>query len=171
MGRAGPLLESLLEENEQIRFIKDRDLAAKKPAVEMKNNLKFPPELAFLFSSFQATQFDEDNPTPSVKQPAQVTRITAMHMFEASPQSKCAVAYHLVQSSGRDCFPIVVFHVGVNQIMRICYSDVEITQMCTSGEDDVLICGTVLGSLMLYDLKDYSSISYIAQFLNWEALS
>jgi len=43
--------------------------------------------------------------------------------------------------------------------------------MCTSGEDDVLICGTVLGSLMLYDLKDYSSISYIAQFLNWEALS
>lgn len=42
MSRAGPLLESILEENEQIRFIKDRDLAAKKPAVEQKNNLKFP---------------------------------------------------------------------------------------------------------------------------------
>lgn len=47
----------------------------------------------------------------------------------------------------------------------------EITQMCTSGEDDVLICGTVLGSLMLFDLKDYTSVSYISRFLNWEALS
>jgi len=50
MSRAGPLLESILEENEQIRFIKDRDAATKRPAVEQKNNLKFPQELTFLFS-------------------------------------------------------------------------------------------------------------------------
>ena len=55
--------------------------------------------------------------------------------------------------------------------MRVCYSDVEVTRMCTSGEDDVLICGTVLGSLMLYDLKDYESTSFISRFLNWEALT
>lgn len=54
--------------------------------------------------------------------------------------------------------------------MRICYSDAEITKMCTSGEDDLLICGTSLGSLVLFDLKDYDSVSFIAKFLNWEAL-
>jgi len=65
---------------------------------------------------------------------------------------------------------VVVFHVGLNQIMRVCYSDAEICRMCTPGEDDLLICGTVLGSLVLFDLKDYESVSYISRFLNWEAL-
>lgn len=91
-------------------------------------------------------------------------------MFEASPHSKCAVAYELKRSGGDLCYVVVVFHVGVNKIMRICYSDTEITRMCTTGDDEVLICGTSLGSLILYDLKDFDSISFIAKYLNWEAL-
>jgi len=42
--------------------------------------------------------------------------------------------------------------------------------MCTSGEDEILIAGTNLGSLILFDLKDYDSMSYICKFLNWTAL-
>ena len=42
MGRAGPVVESIIEENEQIRFLSNRDQASKRNAVELKAHLSFP---------------------------------------------------------------------------------------------------------------------------------
>jgi hypothetical protein len=42
--------------------------------------------------------------------------------------------------------------------------------MCTSGTKDVLIVGTVLGSLYLYDLKNIETNSNLSMHLNYSAL-
>ena len=42
VSRAGPLMETILEENERLKFIKNKGNASDKPAVEVKTNLKFP---------------------------------------------------------------------------------------------------------------------------------
>lgn len=80
------------------------------------------------------------------------------------------MAYHIRKADEEDAYVAVVFNVGLSSVQRICYADSEITKMCTGGSDDVLICGTSIGSLILYDLKDYDSISYISQYLNWDGL-
>ena len=49
MQRAGPVMENVIDENEQMFFIDNRDLAQKRNAVELKQTLKFPIELLFLF--------------------------------------------------------------------------------------------------------------------------
>jgi len=43
--------------------------------------LKLPPEILFLFSESDT--------------PAEVEKVSAIHMFETSPQSNCAIAYLL----------------------------------------------------------------------------
>ena len=42
MARAGPVMEGVIEENEQLNFLNNRDLAQKRNAVELKQTLKFP---------------------------------------------------------------------------------------------------------------------------------
>lgn len=42
--------------------------------------------------------------------------------------------------------------------------------MCTSGNSDILVLGTVLGSLYLYDLKNIDSNPNIANRYNYIAL-
>jgi hypothetical protein len=42
--------------------------------------------------------------------------------------------------------------------------------MCTPGDDGILIVGTVLGSLYLYDLNEYESSSQRIEELDYEAL-
>ena len=51
MQRAGPVMEGVIEENEQMFFINNRDQAQKRNAVELKQTLKFPDELLALFGS------------------------------------------------------------------------------------------------------------------------
>jgi len=46
----------------------------------------------------------------------------------------------------------------------------EIKQMCTSGNSDILVLGTVLGSLYLYDMKNIDSNPNVAQRFNYTAL-
>ena len=45
MNRAGPVVEQLVEENENLRFMDNRHKAAKRNAVEPKEKLRFPQEL------------------------------------------------------------------------------------------------------------------------------
>ena len=45
ISRAGPLVEQILDDNEQVRFLENRQNASKKNAVESKEKLRFPEEL------------------------------------------------------------------------------------------------------------------------------
>ena len=63
--------------------------------------------------------------------------ITALHLFESAPQSKCAVAYEVV--SPREeigiVYLIVVYSVTANQVLRIMKSESEVTKICTPADD------------------------------------
>lgn len=50
MQRAGPVMEKVIEETEQLHFLNTREQAQKRSAVELKVSLKFPEELLSLFS-------------------------------------------------------------------------------------------------------------------------
>ena len=81
-------------------------------------------------------------------------------MFESSPQSKCAVSYLLQKPiSGEEISIIVLYSVSTNMIMRLFRCDSEVTQMCTPGDDAILIAGTILGTLCLYDINEFESAS------------
>lgn len=49
MSRAAPVVELVLEENEFLSFIHNKDRASKRNPTELKQNLKFPLELLLLF--------------------------------------------------------------------------------------------------------------------------
>lgn len=72
MMSAGPVMEKVIEDNQAHFDLNNRAAAAKRNAVEMKQNLKFPLELLYLFS-------DAD------KQPATIDKISSLHMFEDCP--------------------------------------------------------------------------------------
>ena len=55
-------------------------------------------------------------------------------------------------------------------ILRILRCEAEVTQICTPGDDGILIVGTILGSLNLYDLNEFDSSSQRIEELNYEAL-
>lgn len=57
-------------------------LAAKRNAVELNQEIKFPSDILYLFAG-------DDG------QPAQLLRITSIHMFESAPQYKCSISYTL----------------------------------------------------------------------------
>ena len=110
--------------------------------MELKQTLRFPQELLHLYSVNQ--------------QPASLSKATCLHMFETSPQSKCAVAFKLKRADGvTEVNLVIVFNVISNSVVRILGSESEVTQICTPGDDSILIVGTALGSINLYDLKEF----------------
>ena len=151
-------MEQVIEENEQLTFLNNREQAQKRNAVELKQTLKFPMELLMLFIQ----NFKE----PTIQQ------ITCIHMFESSPQSKCAVSYIIkLPNSGELVYLTIVYSVLTNNAIRILRSESEVTQMCTPGDDSILIMGTVHGSLLLYDLKEFDlSNNSRNNELNFDAL-
>ena len=50
MNKSGPIIEKIIEENQEMYFLNNRGAAAKRNAVELKQSLKFPNELLSLFS-------------------------------------------------------------------------------------------------------------------------
>jgi len=52
---------------------------------------------------------------------------------------------------------IVVYSVATNMVLRLLRCESEVSQMCTPGDDGLLIVGTVLGSLYLFDLNEFDS--------------
>jgi hypothetical protein len=85
-------------------------------------------------------------------------------MFENSPQSKCAVAYAIKKNGPEDIadfiYIVIVFSVTANLVLRILRCESEVTSMCTPAEDNILIVGTIVGSINLYDLKDFETSTY-----------
>jgi len=138
MQRAGPVMENVVQEIEQDSFMANREKAQKKGAVEAKSTLTFPKEVLTLFTQNRVA--------------AKLLKVTALHMFESSPQSKCAVAYQVEKADGEQETIVIVFSTTANQVLRLLRSEEEVCQMCTPGDDNVLICGTIYGSVQLYDL-------------------
>lgn len=65
---------------------------------------------------------------------------------------------------------IILYSVSTNMILRMMRCEAEVTQMCTPGDDGILIVGTILGSIYLYDLNEYESSSQRIEELDYEAL-
>ena len=103
---------------------------------------------------------------------ASLLNITAIHMFETAPQAKCAVAYEVV-SPREDLgvvYLIILYSITANQVLRIMRSSSEVTKMCTPADDQILIAGTDVGSLALYDLTAFESAGLKQDFFDYEAL-
>lgn len=65
---------------------------------------------------------------------------------------------------------IIVFSVVTNSILRILRSESEVTQICTPGEDSILIVGTILGSINLYDMKEFEGSNRGLSELDYDSL-
>jgi hypothetical protein len=92
-------------------------------------------------------------------------------MFETSPQSKCAVAYKIKKADGvSEVNIIIVYSVVTNTVLRILRSESEVTQICTPGEDSILIVGTILGSINLYDMKEFEGSNRGITELDYDSL-
>lgn len=74
---------------------------------------------------------------PQDNRPAHVVNVTAVHMFETMPQSKCAIAYELFspRTDLGTVYLIVVYSITANQVLRILKVESEVLQMCTPGDD------------------------------------
>ena len=65
---------------------------------------------------------------------------------------------------------VILYQVTANQVLRIIKSESEVTKMCTPGDDQILIIGTSIGSLALYDLTAFESAGLKDDFFDYEAL-
>ena len=158
MSRAGPVMEQLVEENLKLRFAQHLDGSSKPAAVELKQTLELPDDILVMLGRGQ--------------EKASVLNITAIHMFETAPQSKCAVAYEIV-SPREDLgvvYLVILYSITANQVLRIMKSESEVTKMCTPADDQILIVGTDVGSLALYDLTAFESAGLKNDFFDYEAL-
>lgn len=52
---------------------------------------------------------------------------------------------------------MVVFDTKVNQAIRFLRAESEVTAICTPADDQILIVGTSVGSMCLFDLSDFES--------------
>jgi len=68
-------------------------------------------------------------------------------MFECITHSKCAVAYLDFKSRLANYTLILVFSVSAKHCASYIRNDSTVTQMCTPGDDTILIAGTVHGSV------------------------
>jgi ureidoglycolate hydrolase len=65
-------MEKMIEQNQEDFFMMNRGEAKKKNAVKLKETLRFPSEILYLFAG-------------SDSKPASVSKVNAIHMFESSP--------------------------------------------------------------------------------------
>jgi len=64
---------------------------------------------------------------------------------------------------------VIVYSTTANQALRILWAESEVTQMCTPADDQILILGTEVGSICLYDLTDFES-AIKRDFLDYKLL-
>jgi len=79
-------MQKVIDENELLHFKEKRGEAANRNAVELKQNIKIPQEILYLFS-----EVGKDGKVSL----AEIHKVSCIHTFESCPQSKCAVAYVL----------------------------------------------------------------------------
>ena len=74
------------------------------------------------------------------------------------------------QDTGEEIPIVVIYSVSTNMVLRILRCESEVSSMCTPGDDGILICGTILGSLNLYDLNEFDSSMQRTDALDYDAL-
>jgi hypothetical protein len=79
-------MQKVIEESQLLNFKENRGEAANRNAVELKQNIKIPQEILYLFSE---TKSDGNVML------ADIIKVSCIHTFESCPQSKCAIAYVL----------------------------------------------------------------------------
>jgi hypothetical protein len=96
---AGPMMVKVLEENQR-RYEKDtgKERAGAKNAVEEKLTVSFPKQFLLLYSDLD-------------RKPAEVLKISCIHMFESAPQNKFSVAYILKKANESLVYIVLVFSV------------------------------------------------------------
>lgn len=157
MNNTFPTMLKLVKENQKnFELIQEKENASKGNAVDVKCKLEFPKQLLYLFSEGG--------------QQAQIVKVSCMHMFESAPQQKIAIAYKLVKPNGEEVNLVLIFQVKTKKYSEILYVDHEVTQMCTSGNANVLIVASVVGSLTLFDLSKTVGNTTINNSLNYSAL-
>jgi len=65
---------------------------------------------------------------------------------------------------------VVVYSCSANQVIRILQTEAEVTSMCTPADDSLLIVGTSVGSICLFDMSDFEYAVVKPGFLNFQAL-
>jgi len=65
---------------------------------------------------------------------------------------------------------IILYSITANQVLRIMKSESQVTKMCTPADDQILIVGTEVGGLALYDLTAFESAGLKRDFFDYEAL-
>ena len=99
-------------------------------------------------------------------------------MFETAPQSKCAIAYVVERQESQNLqaeefYLVVIYSISANKVIKLLGSDSKVVAMCTAGDENILITGTNIGSINLYDLKDNASQNqrkFQNEDLNYEKL-
>lgn len=111
MTQAGPVMEKVLEENLDLYFHDHGNQKAKKRnAVEPQPSIKFLQPLLYLFA-------DADN------NPARIMKVTCIHMFESSPQSKLAIAYTLKKYNKEEIYLVLVYSLMAKKFSSILYCE------------------------------------------------
>lgn len=64
---------------------------------------------------------------------------------------------------------VIIYSTTANQVLRILWAESEVTQICTPSDDQIIIIGTSVGSICLYDLTDFES-SVKRDFLDYRLL-
>ena len=92
-------------------------------------------------------------------------------MFESSPQTKIAIGYSIKKANGQLVFLVMVYSIVTQKFVSILSCEQEVSQICTNGTTDILIVGTVMGSLYLYDLNNLNTNPNQAMHYNYEAMA
>ena len=161
LDQAAPVMLKVIEESQLQQFKDNRAEAANRNAVELKQNIKLPQEICYLFS--------EVGKKGEVEL-AVIDKISCIHTFESCPQSKCAVAYTIKRPSGTLVHLAIVYSTFDQTHQNLVVCNEEISQICTTGKADVLICATVLGSFFLFDLLNIDDAGVMGMNLNFESV-
>ena len=66
---------------------------------------------------------------------------------------------------------VMVYSIVSRKFMSILSCEQEVSQICTNGSTDILIVGTIMGSLYLYDLNNLNTNPNQAMHYNYTAMA
>jgi hypothetical protein len=131
--RVAPVVERVLEENILLADLANPKAKDKNP-VEEKAKISCPSDLQKLLG-------------------CKVSYMSWVHTFETAPHRKCAVSYVLESKEEEQTYITIVYHLSSASPIKFLKTFDEVTWMAAPFEN-ILICGTKLGSIWLFDLDE-----------------
>ena len=131
--RVTPVIEMIWEENIQLADLLNPSAKSKSP-VEQKAKISFPNDLLKVLRS-------------------KIVYVSCTHSFETAPHMKWAISYVLESEEGEKNYITIVYHLSSSSAIKYLKTSNEVTWICTPFEN-VVICGTKLGSILVFDLDE-----------------